>query len=76
MPEASQIDMESNPFTGVPIEITVHVGSARPTIAELLALGPQSVLKLDALVDDPVELYVGDKLIARGILEEQEGPRA
>ena len=76
MADLSQTDLESNPFTGVPIEITVHVGAARPTIAELLALGPQSVLKLDAQVDDPVSLYVGDKLIARGILEEQEGTKA
>jgi flagellar motor switch protein FliN/FliY len=76
MAETQNIDIESNPFTGVPIEITVHVGTARPTIAELLALGPQSVLRLDAQVDDPVGLYVGDKLIARGILEEQEGSKA
>lgn len=76
MADSAPIDMETNPFTGVPIEITVHVGTARPTIAELLALGPQSVLKLDAEVDDPVALYVGDKLIARGILEEQEGAKA
>lgn len=76
MADAAQTDLDSNPFTGVPIEITVHVGTARPTIAELLALGPQSLLKLDAQVDDPVSLYVGDKLIARGILEEQEGAKA
>ena len=76
MAEGAQSDLDTNPFTGVPIEITVHVGTARPTIAELLALGPQSLLKLDAQVDDPVSLYVGDKLIARGILEEQEGAKA
>ncbi|MEH6737245.1 MAG: FliM/FliN family flagellar motor C-terminal domain-containing protein, partial [Sulfitobacter sp.] len=28
---------------------------------------------LDRRVDDPVELYVGEKLIARGILEEADG---
>ena len=76
MAEKDGIDIESHPFTSVPIEITVHVGTARPTIAELLALGPQSVLKLDAQVDDPVALFVGEKLIAHGILEEQEGQKA
>ncbi|KIN74585.1 Flagellar motor switch protein FliN [Sulfitobacter guttiformis KCTC 32187] len=36
-------------------------------------LGENAVLTLDRRVDDPVDLYVGDKLIARGILEEAEG---
>lgn len=60
-------------FTSVPIEITISVGKARPLVRELLDLGQDSVLKLDRRVDDPVELYVGDRLIARGQLEEVEG---
>ena len=36
-------------------------------------LGENAVLTLDRRVDDPVELYVGDKLIARGTLEEADG---
>lgn len=31
---------------------------------------------LDRSVEDPVDLYVGDRLIARGILEEQDGENA
>lgn len=64
---------KSNPFTSVPIEINVCVGKARPLIRDLVMLGENAVLKLDSSVDDPVELYVGDRLIARGMLEEQEG---
>ena len=41
-------------------------------VKELLLLGPDAVLPLDRGVDDPVELYVGDKLIARGELQEVE----
>jgi flagellar motor switch protein FliN/FliY len=63
----------SNPFTSVPIEVTVCVGKARPLVRDLVMLGENAVLTLDRRVDDPVELYVGDKLIARGILEEAEG---
>ncbi len=62
----------SNPFTDVPIEITVSVGHARPTVRELLELASDAVLPLDRGVDDPVELYVGDRLIARGELQEAE----
>jgi len=63
----------SNPFSSVPIEITISVGKARPLIRDLLKLGKDAVLPLDKRVDDPVELYVGDRLIARGELEELEG---
>lgn len=64
---------KNNPFTSVPIEITVSVGKARPLIRDLVMLGNNAVLPLDKRVDDPVELYVGDKLIARGMLEEADG---
>lgn len=63
----------ANPFTQVPIEITISVGKTRPTVRELLRMKKDAVLTLDRKVDDPVELYVGDKLIARGELTEMEG---
>lgn len=62
-----------NPFTQVPIEIMISVGTARPLVKDLLRLRPDAVLPLDRRVDDPVELYVGDKLIARGELQELDG---
>lgn len=64
---------EGNPFSSVPIEITISVGKARPLIRDLLKLGKDAVLPLDRRVDDPVELYIGDRLIARGELEEMDG---
>lgn len=69
-------DAKDNPFSQVPIEITVSVGKARPQVRELLRLGRDAVLTLDRRVDDPVELYVGDRLIARGELQEQDGQLA
>ena len=63
---------EETPFSQVPVEITVSVGKARPRIKELLELDQDEVLTLDRNVDDPVELFVGQKLIARGVLEEVE----
>lgn len=61
---------DPHPFGAVPVEITVSVGRARPTVRELLHLGRDAVLPLDRRVDDAVDLYVGDRLIARGVLEE------
>ena len=43
-----------NPFSSVPIEITVSVGKARPLIRDLLKLGKNAVLVLDRRVDDAV----------------------
>lgn len=67
---------ETNPFTQVPIEILIAVGKARPLVRDLLRLKADSVLTLDRRVEDPVELYVGDRLIARGELQELEGEQA
>ena len=67
---------DTNPFSQVPIEITISVGKARPLVRDLLRLGRDAVLTLDRKVDDPVELYVGDRLIARGELQELEGDQA
>lgn len=57
-------------FLGVPIEVTISVGKARPLVSELVELRRDSVLTLDSTIDDPVELYIGDRLIARGELQE------
>lgn len=63
----------ANPFVRVPIEITVCVGKARPLLRDLMNLGENAVLTLDKRVEDPVDLYVGDRLVARGQLEELDG---
>ena len=59
-------------FVAVPIEITVSLGHARMQLGELLKLRRDAVLALDRRVEDPVELYVGDRLIARGELVEMD----
>ncbi len=70
------IDPAQNPFVAVPIEILVSVGKARPLIRDLINLGENAVLMLDRKVEDPVELYVGEQLVARGQLEELDGDQA
>ncbi|SES07011.1 flagellar motor switch protein FliN/FliY [Tranquillimonas rosea] len=63
-------------FDNVQIEITVAVGRTRPALRDLLRMGQDAVLTLDRRVDDPVELFVGDRLVARGELQELEGDQA
>jgi flagellar motor switch protein FliN/FliY len=57
-------------FADVPVEISIHVGTARPLIRDLMELEEDVVLTLDRTIDDPVELCIGDRLIARGELQE------
>jgi len=63
----------------VPIDVTVSVGSARPLVGELLEMKRNHLLPLDSKIEDPVELWVKDRVIARGELTEmpdQEGQLA
>lgn len=61
-----------HPLQRIPIEITVSVGSATPLISDLMKLSENAILPLDRKIDDPVELFIGDRLIARGELQELE----
>ncbi len=63
---------KSSAFMGVPIEIIISVGKARPLVSDLVNLRRDSVITLDSKIDDPVEIFIGDRLIARGELQEME----
>jgi len=52
----------------LPVSVAVSVGRIRTTIEQLLDAAPETILTLDARLDDPVELIVGDQVIARGRL--------
>ena len=69
-PDRTARQARAGAFLGVPIEVTISVGKARPLVSELVELRRDSVLTLDSTIDDPVELYIGDRLIARGELQE------
>lgn len=71
-PEAPFEDRRRKAVLGVPIEVIISVGKARPMLSELVGLRRDSVLSLDSKIDDPVEIMVGDRVIARGELQEIE----
>ena len=50
----------------VPLEVSVELGRRRMSIQELLALGPGSVIELDKLAGEPLDILVNDRLVARG----------
>lgn len=50
----------------VELDASLRFGCREMPLGELLALGPGAVLELDRQVADPVDLIVGDKIVARG----------
>lgn len=65
--------MRGKSLMGVQIEVTVSVGKTRLSLSDLVKLEQDSVLQLDSKIEDPVDIYVGERLIARGELEEIGG---
>ena len=50
----------------IPLQITVELGKAKITIGELLKLGQGSVVELDKLTNQPLEIFVNKRLMAQG----------
>jgi len=50
----------------VELEASLRFGSCEMPLGEILDLGPGDVVQLDRHVSDPVDLIVGDKIVARG----------
>ena len=50
----------------IPLKVSVELGRAKIIIKDLLQLGQGSVLELDKLAGEPLEVLVNGKLVARG----------
>jgi flagellar motor switch protein FliN len=62
----------------VPVELAVEIGRTSMTIGETLALGPGSIVSLNRLAGEPVDLLVNGRPIARGevvVVDEEFGLR-
>ena len=62
----------------VPVDLAVEIGRTTMTIGETLALGPGSIITLNRLAGEPVDLLVNGEPIARGevvVIDEEFGLR-
>lgn len=50
----------------IPLKVTVELGRTKMVVSELLNLGQGSVIELNKLAGEPMEVLVNDKLVARG----------
>jgi flagellar motor switch protein FliN len=75
---ADAADLELERLYDVPVELAVEIGRTQMTIREALALGPGSIVTLQRLAGEPVDLLVNGKPIARGevvVIDEEFGLR-
>ena len=73
-PEAGNIGLIMDVF----MEMTVELGRTRKLIKEILGMGEGTIIELDKLAGEPVDILVNHKLIAKGevvVIDENFGVR-
>jgi len=73
-PESRNIEL----LMDVDLPIAIELGRTRLSIADILALGPGSVVELNKLAGEPVDLLVNQRVVARGevvVVDENFGLR-
>ena len=76
VPAADDADLTR--LHNVPVELAVEIGRTRMTIGDTLGLGPGSIITLNRMAGEPVDLLVNGKPIARGevvVVDEEYGLR-
>ena len=61
-PEDSNLDR----ILDIPLMLSAQLGNTRMLIKDLLQLGPGSIVELDKLAGEPLEVLVNERLVARG----------
>lgn len=60
----------------IPVQVSAVLGKANMQVSELLKLGRGAVVELDRKVGEPIEIYVNNRLVARGevvVIEDRLG---
>lgn len=76
--QSAAIDERLQLLFDIPLNITVELGRTRLTLKEVMELGVGSLIELDKLTGEPVDIYVNNKLIAKGevvVIDENFGVR-
>ena len=64
--ELSQLPEYSRRLLQICVPVRVTLASQRKSVQEIIELGPGSIVKFDKTCDEPLELCVGDRPVARG----------
>jgi flagellar motor switch protein FliN len=67
-PDLERNSLELAPVYDVPVHIKAVLGRATMEVAELLKMGSGSLIELDRRVGEAIDIYVNNRLVARGEL--------
>jgi flagellar motor switch protein FliN/FliY len=62
----SRIASDLEAVFDVPVQVSAVLGRSKMDVSELLKLGPGTVLELDRRVGEAIDIYVNNRLVARG----------
>ena len=66
-PKGGPVDMKNlDLILDIPMQISVQLGAVKMYVRDLLQLGQGSVVELDKMAGEPMEVLVNNKLVARG----------
>ncbi|RXT15123.1 flagellar motor switch phosphatase FliY [Ammoniphilus sp. CFH 90114] len=71
-------DRNLNLLLDIPLQVTVELGRTKKQIKDILEMSAGSIIELDKLAGEPVDIFVNNKLIAKGevvVIEENFGVR-
>jgi len=63
---AAEREPNLNMIMDIPLKLTAELGRTKIVVSDLLNLGQGSVIELNKLAGEPMEILVNDKLIAKG----------
>ena len=64
--EAADSNISLEAVYDIPVQISVVLGKTSMQVSQLLKLGRGAVLELDRKVGEPIDIYVNNRLVARG----------
>jgi flagellar motor switch protein FliN/FliY len=64
--KAARIAADLEAVFDVPVQVSAVLGRSKMDVGELLKLGPGTVLELDRRVGEAIDIYVNNRLVARG----------
>ena len=63
---AARVAADLEAVFDVPVQVSAVLGRSKMEVGELLKLGPGTVLELDRRVGEAIDIYVNNRLVARG----------
>jgi flagellar motor switch protein FliN len=64
--QAARVAADLEAVFDVPVQVSAVLGRSKMDVGELLKLGPGTVLELDRRVGEAIDIYVNNRLVARG----------